>query len=32
LRGNPLNSNSINTWIPSLEGRGVYVCWGTVNC
>lgn len=34
LRGNPLNSDSVNTWIPALKGRGVDVCWGTLdsNC
>jgi Leucine-rich repeat (LRR) protein len=32
LRANPLDSNSINAWIPVLQGRGVAVCWGTINC
>ena len=31
LEGNPLNSSSINTWIPALEWRGVNVYWDTAN-
>ncbi|MCX5991283.1 MAG: PKD domain-containing protein [Chloroflexi bacterium] len=31
LPGNPLNSNSINTCIPALQGRGVTVSWDTAN-
>ncbi len=27
LRANPLNSTSINTWIPALQERGVDVVW-----
>jgi internalin A len=31
LRSNPLNTTSVNTWIPALEARGVVVSWDTVN-
>jgi hypothetical protein len=31
LQGNPLNSASVNTWIPALQARGVTVSWDTAN-
>jgi internalin A len=31
LQGNPLDSTSIDTWIPALQARGVEVHWDGVN-
>ena len=31
LRSNPLNTKSVNVYIPELEGRGVTVSWDTAN-